>query len=101
MGSHSSLIFGELEINRTMLQAKVHGEILPLSYTEYQLLELFALSPQKTFSRDNILNHVKGIDAELYSRSVDILVSRLRQKLRPLEPIKTVRGRGYTFTGSR
>ncbi|MES9970669.1 MAG: winged helix-turn-helix domain-containing protein [Candidatus Thiodiazotropha sp.] len=42
---------------------------------------------------------VKGIEAELYTRSVDILVSRLRQKLRPLDYIKTVWGTGYRLLG--
>jgi OmpR family response regulator RpaB len=66
---------------------------------EYELLELFAGSSGKTLSRDDILNQLKGIEVDIYSRSVDILVSRLRQKLKPLEVIKTVRGRGYIFTG--
>ena len=66
---------------------------------EYQLLELFAKTPGKTFTRDEILNHLKGIETEIFSRSVDILVSRLRQKLKPLELIKTIRGSGYVFVG--
>ncbi|MEW8154554.1 MAG: winged helix-turn-helix domain-containing protein [Candidatus Thiodiazotropha endolucinida] len=42
---------------------------------------------------------VKGIEADLYTRSVDILVSRLRQKLKPLDYIKTVWGTGYRLVG--
>ncbi len=72
---------------------------VPLSAMEYQLLLVFASSPQKTFTRDELLNRIKGIDADVYTRSIDILVSRLRQKLKPLEPIKTVRGQGYVFIG--
>ena len=53
--------------------------------------------------RSEILNELRGIDAQLFSRSVDILVSRLRQKLhdttRQPRFIKTVWGTGYTFVG--
>lgn len=72
---------------------------LPLSSGEYQLLELLASHPGKTFSRDEIMNLIHGTETEIYSRAIDILVSRLRQKLKPLELIKTVRGRGYRFIG--
>ena len=70
-----------------------------MSSSEYQLLELFSLNPGKIFDRDEILNQLKGIDADIYSRAVDILVSRLRQKLKPHELIQTIRGQGYRFIG--
>ena len=57
--------------------------------------------PQKVFTRDEILNRLRGHDAELYTRAVDILVSRLRKKLEPLECIKTLRNAGYAFAGAR
>ena len=70
---------------------------------EFQLLVLFAAHPGRTYSRDAILNELRGIDAQLFSRSVDILVSRLRQKLNDTAKkprfIKTVWGTGYTFVG--
>ena len=70
---------------------------------EYQLLALFASNPGKTYTRDEILNELRGIDAQLFSRSVDILVSRLRQKLgdtsKQARFIKTVWGTGYAFIG--
>ena len=93
------LQFGDLVIDLNLRQAVVNGAELPLSSKEYQLLELLAQSPGKTFSRDEILNHLRGIDADVYSRSVDILVSRLRHKLQPLEFIRTIRGSGYVFVG--
>jgi len=43
------------------------------------------------------LNELKGIEVELFSRSVDIAISRLRKKLAPLDYIKTVWGSGYSF----
>ena len=56
-----------------------------------------------TFTRDELMNRLRGIDAELFSRAVDTLVSRLRHKLKDTSKtprfIKTVWGRGYTFVG--
>lgn len=49
------------------------------------------------FSRDDILNHLRGHEAELYTRAVDIVVSRLRKKLEPLDAIKTLRNAGYSL----
>ncbi len=96
---HTLWQFDTLAIDATLHKATIDGNSVPLTTMEFQLLELFGRSPGKIFTRDEILNHLKGIDADVYSRSVDILVSRLRQKLKPLELIKTVRGRGYVFVG--
>lgn len=49
------------------------------------------------FSRDDILNRLRGQEAELLTRAVDILVSRLRRKLEPLAALKTLRNAGYCF----
>ena len=62
---------------------------------------LLASEPNKVFNRDEILNRLRGIDADLHTRAVDILISRLRRKLEPLDPIKTLRNAGYTFAGAR
>ena len=48
-------------------------------------------------SRDDILNQLRGHEAELYTRAVDIVVSRLRKKLEPLDCIKTLRNVGYSL----
>ena len=98
-----ALRFGDLGINLERRSAELEGEALDLTTMEYQLLVLFATNPGKTFNRDEILNELRGIDAQLFSRSVDILVSRLRQKLKDTsrQPrfIKTVWGTGYAFIG--
>lgn len=91
--------FGELIIDTALQQASIGEREIPLSSMEYQLLTLLARESGKTQSRDDILNALRGIDSELYTRSVDIAISRLRQKLKPLEVIKTVRGAGYVFVG--
>ena len=93
------LEFDRLQIDLQQRSVKVSGRALELTTMEYQLLLLLAGSPGVDFSRDDILNHLKGTETELFTRSVDILVSRLRAKLKPLSPIKTVYGSGYAFVG--
>ena len=75
------------------------GTPVELTGTEFELLVLLAHEPGRVFSRDEILNRLRGHEAEIYTRAVDILVSRLRRKLEPLPVIKTLRNAGYTFAG--
>ena len=91
------LSFEDLVIDQQQREVRVKGRPVELTTMEYQLVLLLAGSPGKDFSRDDILNQLKGTDTELFSRSVDILVSRLRHKLKPATPIKTVYGAGYAF----
>lgn len=99
----TTLRFGSLLVDTERRTAELDGTPLDLTTMEYQLLVLFASNPGRTFNRDEILNELRGIDAQLFSRSVDILVSRLRQKLgdtsRQPRFIKTVWGTGYAFVG--
>jgi OmpR family response regulator RpaB len=76
------------------------GETVELTGTEYELLLLLAREPNRVFGRDLILNRLRGHEADLHTRAVDILVSRLRRKLEPLDCIKTLRNAGYTFAGA-
>ena len=73
------------------------GTPVELTGTEYELLLLLAREPGRVFSRDDILNRLRGQQADLYTRAVDIVVSRLRKKLEPLECIKTLRNAGYAL----
>ena len=93
--------FPDLCIDRERQSVEVQGEVVALSHMEYRLVELLAGRPGHPFSRNDILNALRGIDAELYTRAVDVLVSRVRQKLKPTDYIKTVRGAGYSFVGRR
>ena len=99
--SPQRLVFDGLEIDLERRQVLRHGQALELTGTEFELLALLAGEPQKIFSRDEILNRLRGHDADLYTRAVDILVSRLRKKLEPLDCIKTLRNAGYAFAGAR
>jgi two-component system OmpR family response regulator len=77
------------------------GTVVALSGAEFRLLRVFLDHPQQVLSRDQLLNLTQGRDAELFDRSIDLLVSRLRQRLQdgPREQtyIKTVRSEGYVF----
>jgi DNA-binding response OmpR family regulator len=99
----AQLAFEGLLIDTTRRTVTADGSVLELTSMEYELLALLASNPGRDFSRDEILGALRGIDAALLTRSVDILVSRLRAKLgdhsRPPRWIHTVWGRGYRFTG--
>ena len=71
------------------------GQAIELTSTEYDLLLTLAREPGRVFTRDEILNRLRGQDAGLYTRAVDLLVSRLRKKLMPLDAVKTLRNAGY------
>ena len=78
------------------------GTLVALSGAEYRLLRVFLDHPQRVLSRDQLLNLTQGRDADLFDRSIDLLVSRLRQRLkddsRESTYIKTVRSEGYVFS---
>jgi OmpR family response regulator RpaB len=92
------LTFAELSINPAQREVRVQDRIVILTTMEYQLLELLVRHPGRNFTRDEILNRLKGVNAEeIFTRSVDIAISRLRQKLKPVDYIRTVWGSGYAF----
>lgn len=91
------LEFEGLSIDAARRSVVRQGEALELTGTEFDLLHLLAREPGKVFSRDDILNQLRGHEAELYTRAVDIVVSRLRKKLEPLDCIKTLRNAGYSL----
>ena len=64
-------------------------------------LPLLAREAGRVLSRDDILNQLRGHEAELQTRAVDIVVSRLRRKLEPLDAIKTLRNAGYSLALGR
>lgn len=80
------------------------GAIVSLSGAEYRLLRVFLDHPQRVLTRDQLLSLTQNREAEYFDRSIDILVSRLRKRLRDdsREPlyIKTLRSEGYIFSGT-
>lgn len=78
------------------------GTAVALSGGEYRLLRVFIDHPHRVLSRDQLLNLTQGRESDIFDRSIDLLVSRLRQRLNDdaREPtyIKTVRSEGYVFS---
>ncbi len=95
--SRQPLRFDGLLVDPVRREVQRHGKPVDLTSTEFELLLLLARAPQQVFTRDEILNRLRGRDADLYTRAVDLLVSRLRRKLEPLACIKTLRNAGYTL----
>jgi two-component system, OmpR family, response regulator len=93
----NELHFEGLTLDPARRSVTRQGEAIELTSTEFDLLHLLAREAGKVFSRDDILNHLRGHEAELYTRAVDIVVSRLRKKLEPLDCIKTLRNAGYAL----
>ena len=91
----------KLDDTRRQLFSPDATEVI-LSSGEYDLLAILVKHPQQVLSRDRLLTLTKNRSAEAYDRSIDIQISRLRQKLeedtRNPQLIKTVRGNGYIFS---
>jgi DNA-binding response OmpR family regulator len=101
--SVGSLKFEGLSIDTETRSVTVDGKAVDLTSMEYELLLILARRHGRKLSRDDILSELRGIDAAILTRSVDIMISRLRQKLgdsvKPPRFIQTVWGRGYSFVG--
>jgi len=82
---------------------ELDGDAVELTTMEFELLKDLMQSRGRVMSRDRLIERLRGFDAEVYDRSVDMLVSRLREKLGddPKQPrfIRTVRMGGYQFVG--
>lgn len=95
--------FGDWAVS-TVTRGLTHadGRGVDLSTGEYQLLLAFLRHPRMVMSRDRLLDLVRGREADVFDRSIDNLVSRLRKKIEdsPSAPtfIKTIWGGGYSFS---
>ncbi|RZI84588.1 MAG: response regulator [Rubrivivax sp.] len=96
------LVFGDWSLDTTARHlVDAQGTVIMLTGGEYRLLRVLMDHAQRVLTRDQLLNLTQGRDADPFDRSIDLLVSRLRQRLRDgsKEPryIKTVRNEGYVF----
>jgi DNA-binding response OmpR family regulator len=78
------------------------GEAIPITNSEFNLLVAFLAAPQRVLSREQLLELSRLHDDEVYDRSVDVQVGRLRRKIEAkgarTQLIRTERGAGYVFT---
>ena len=103
--SAQMLCFGDWRLDTTarhLLDAE--GTMVALSGAEYRLLRVFLDHPQRVLTREQLLNLTQGRQSDPFDRSIDLLVSRLRQRLQDVarEPryIKTLRSEGYVFSAA-
>ena len=103
IGKTSRLHFKSLVVDIDKQLVLLEGEAVELTTMEFEILHLLMKNPGKVLDRDQIMDSLRGLEWEAFDRSVDVLVSRLRQKLRddPKSPrfIRTIWGRGYKFIG--
>ncbi|MCK4235327.1 response regulator transcription factor [candidate division WOR-3 bacterium] len=94
---------GKLVVDMKKHSVLLDGEDVDLTTMEFKILVLFVRNPGRVFTRDRIMDSIRGIEWEAFDRSIDVLISRLRQKLNddPKKPLflKTIWGTGYKFIG--
>lgn len=95
------LIFGPLQIDRSMREAWLDGKAIDLTSAEFDLLWLLASNAGRVLTREEIFTSLRGIEYDGQDRSIDVRISRIRPKVGddPIHPrrIKTVRSKGYLF----
>ena len=101
--AQSKLVSGDLTLDSETRRVELGGHAIDLTTMEFELLRVLMESRGRVLTRDAVLQALRGIDADVYDRSVDMLVSRLRRKLdddsRSPRWVKTIRGTGYQFVG--
>lgn len=91
---------GDVTINRERFEVRLRGEVVDLTFKEFELLQYLASRPGKVCSRSALLQEVWGYDFFGGTRTVDVHVRRLRAKLGlSADMIETVRNVGYRFAG--
>ena len=94
-----------LQIDKLKQLVVLDGEKISLSTTEFEALLIFIENPGETLDREYLVSNLRGIEWQSYDRSIDVLVSRLRQKLGETPSnnrfIKTIHGIGYKFIGNK
>jgi len=98
---HELLIFKDVQIDFTSMEATRGGKPVPMTAQEFKLLKYLARWPEKVISREELLNEVWGYQNYPSTRTVDNHILRLRQKLEP-DPANprfflTMHGAGYKF----
>lgn len=92
--------FDKLEVNLSNYELKLDGKILEIPPKELELLYFLASNPNHVFTREKLLEKVWGFDYYGDSRTVDVHIKRLREKLEGIDAnwqLKTVWGVGYKF----
>ena len=96
----SVLQIAGLSINKDQRRVSIFGESVSLTFSEYEILVLFAAHPGRVFTRGQIIRQIKGEDYPVTDRAVDVQIVNLRRKLGEwgAAHIETIRGIGYRLT---
>jgi DNA-binding response OmpR family regulator len=101
--SPQALVADGLSLEKETRRVSLDGNDIDLTTMEFELLSVLMESHGRVLSRNRLIERLRGIDADVYDRSIDMLVSRLRDKLgddsHSPRFIKTVRLTGYQFVG--
>ena len=95
-GSSPQILTGELVIDRSSYTITIKGKEINLPKKEFELLFFLAQSPNKVFSRDDLLQNIWGSDVYVLARTVDVHIRKVREKIGD-DYITTVKGVGYKF----
>ncbi len=98
--AEKEIVFPKLTINLSNYEIKIDGKITEIPPKELELLYFLASNPNRVFTREQLLEEVWGFDYFGDSRTVDVHIKRLREKLEGVESnwqLKTVWGVGYKF----
>jgi len=99
LAADEQIVFKNLIINASNRIVKFHNKEIEFTSTEFDLLILFAKNNGKVLSREFLMQKIKGASWQYYDRSIDVMVSRLRNKLKQksFQIIKTIQSVGYIF----
>lgn len=93
--------YGRLGIDRDQREVTIDGEARVLTGHQFDLLCALADNAGRVMSRDSLMQHLRGHDAEVFDRSIDVHISRIRAAIEddPKQPrrVLTLRGAGYLF----
>ncbi len=100
---HYCLLFGDWRLDMTARELRhASGAPVDLTYGEFSLLEVLASAPRRVFSREELLERTRGDQSEVFDRTIDVQILRIRRKIEPNPKnpryIRTERGIGYIFT---
>lgn len=96
LSSKKRLMCGKISLNQETHRVECNGEEILLTYKEFELLEYLMENQGIVLTRDKLLDHIWGYSSEVETRTLDVHIRSLRQKLQcAAEQIETVRGVGY------
>ncbi len=89
---------GGLKLDTAKKEVRVEDALVELTAYEYKVLEYLMLNPSRVVSKTELTDHLYEQDFDRDSNVIEVFVGRLRKKLTPVNPIRTIRGQGYRFS---